>query len=64
MFLIAGIAAFIFGLSQLKLLNLKLPAYSGTPKFIQNRQDYSKSFLMGILLWNQVVGIWLGLIFI
>jgi len=56
MFLIAGIAAFIFGLSQLKLLNLKLPAYSGTPKFIQNRQDYSKSFLMGILLGNAGVG--------
>ena len=35
MFLIAGIAAFLFGLSQLKLLQLKLPTYSGTPKFIQ-----------------------------
>ncbi len=27
MFLIAGIAAFLFGLSQLKLINLKMPAY-------------------------------------
>jgi len=56
MFLIAGIAAFIFGLSQLKLINLKLPAYSGTPKFIQNRGDYSKSLFMGILLGNAGVG--------
>ncbi len=56
MFLIAGIAAFLFGLSQLKLINLKLPVYSGTPNFIQKRQDYSKSFLMGILLGNAGVG--------
>ena len=56
MFLIAGIAAFVFGLSQLKLFELKLPSYSGTPKFIQNRGDYSKSFLMGLLLGNAGVG--------
>ncbi len=56
MFLIAGIAAFVFGLSQLKLLELKLPTYSGTPKFIQNRGDYSKSFLMGLLIGNAGVG--------
>src|SRR3989344_6934338 len=37
MFLIAGVAAFVFGLSQLRLVALKLPTYSGTPKFIQNR---------------------------
>src|SRR3990172_11892979 len=56
MFLIAGTAAFIFGLSQLKLLKLKLPSYAGTPKFIQKRGDYSKSFLMGTLLGNAGVG--------
>jgi cytochrome c-type biogenesis protein len=56
MFLVAGIAAFVFGLSQLKLVTLKLPTYSGTPKFIQNRGDYSKSFFMGILLGNAGVG--------
>ena len=56
MFLIAGIAAFLFGLSQLKLIELKLPTYSGTPKFIQNRGDYSKSFFMGLLLGNAGVG--------
>lgn len=56
MFLIAGIAAFLFGMSQLKLFELKLPSYSGTPKFIQNRGDYSKSFFMGLLLGNAGVG--------
>lgn len=56
MFLIAGVAAFLFGLSQLKLINLKLPAYSGTPSFIQNRGEYSKSFFMGLLLGNAGVG--------
>ena len=56
MFLIAGLAAFLFGLSQLKILALRLPAYSGTPKFIQNRGDYSKSFFMGLLLGNAGVG--------
>jgi cytochrome c-type biogenesis protein len=56
MFLIAGIAAFVFGLSQLKLINLKLPSYAGTPKFIQKRGDYSKSFFMGLLLGNAGVG--------
>ncbi len=56
MFLVAGIAAFVFGLSQLKLLKLKLPSYSGTPKFIQKRGDYSKSFFMGLLLGNAGVG--------
>lgn len=56
MFLIAGIAAFLFGLSQLKLFEIRLPSYSGTPKFIQNRGDYSKSFFMGLLLGNAGVG--------
>ena len=56
MFLIAGIAAFVFGLSQLKLFEIKLPSYSGTPKFIQNQGDYSKSFFMGLLLGNAGVG--------
>lgn len=56
MFLIAGVAAFLFGLSQLKLVSIKLPTYSGTPKFIQNRSEYTKSFFMGILLGNAGVG--------
>lgn len=56
MFLIAGIAAFAFGLSQLKLISINLPTYSKTPQFIQKRGDYTKSFLMGVLLGNAGVG--------
>lgn len=56
MFLIAGIAAFAFGLSQLKLISINLPTYSKTPQFIQKRGDYAKSFLMGVLLGNAGVG--------
>ena len=56
MFLVGGIAAFMFGLSQLKLVKIKMPSYSGTPRFIQNRSNYSKSFLMGLLLGNAGVG--------
>jgi len=56
MFLVAGIAAFIFGLSQLKLVSLRLPSYSGTPKFIQKRGEFTKSFFMGLLLGNAGVG--------
>lgn len=56
MFLIAGISAFIFGLSQLKIMSLRLPSYSGTPKFIQKRGEYTKSFFMGLLLGNAGVG--------
>ena len=56
MFGIAGAAAFVFGLSQLKLINLNLPSYSGMPKFIQNRGHYGRSFFMGLLLGNAGVG--------
>ena len=56
MFLIAGIAAFVFGLSQLKIISLKMPSYSGTPNFIQKRGEYAKSFFMGLLLGNAGVG--------
>jgi len=56
MFLIAGTAAFVFGLSQLKIISLKMPSYSGTPKFIQKRGEYAKSFFMGLLLGNAGVG--------
>lgn len=53
MFLIAGIAALLFGLSELKLIRLKLPSYRGaTPQFIQKRGDYLKAFFMGLFLGN------------
>ena len=56
MFTIAGIIAYVFGLSQLKLVELKIPTYSGTPNFILKRGDYTKSLFMGLLLGNAGVG--------
>lgn len=56
MFVIAGIIAYVFGLSQLKLVELKIPTYSGTPNFILKRGDYTKSLFMGLLLGNAGVG--------
>lgn len=56
MFLAAGLAAFVFGLSQLGLARLRLPSYSGTPRFIQKCGDYLKALLMGLLLGNAGVG--------
>ncbi len=56
MFVIAGMAAFIFGLSQIGLIRLRLPSYSGTPGFIHKRGDYAKALLMGLLLGNAGVG--------
>ncbi|MBI2988274.1 MAG: cytochrome C biogenesis protein [Deltaproteobacteria bacterium] len=57
MWLIAGIAAYWFGLSELGLLRWKLPAYGGPlPSAIQQRGDYLKSFGMGLLLGNAGIG--------
>lgn len=56
MFGIAGIIAYVFGLLQLRIVSLKIPTYTGMPKFMQERTDYSKSFLMGLLLGNAGVG--------
>ncbi len=53
MFLIAGTAALLFGLSELELIKLRLPFYGGTtPRFIQKQGDYLKSFFMGLFLGN------------
>jgi cytochrome c-type biogenesis protein len=56
MYAAAGIAAFVFGLSELKLIKFKIPTYSGMPQFIQNRGEYTKVFLLGLLLGNAGVG--------
>ena len=56
MFGIAGAIAYAFGLAQLHVISLRLPTYTGMPKFMQNRGDYAKSFLMGLLLGNAGVG--------
>ncbi|MCH8003975.1 MAG: cytochrome C biogenesis protein [Nanoarchaeota archaeon] len=55
MFFIAGIFAYVFGLTQLNLLRLRLPELP-LPQFVQKQKDYSKAFFMGILLGNAGVG--------
>ncbi len=55
--LFGGAAAFIFGLSEIGLLNFRLPSYAGNfPDFIQRQKDYVKTFLLGLLLGNAGVG--------
>lgn len=57
MFFIAGSAAFLFGLSELKLLKFRLPGFSSaTPEWIQKKGDYLKSFFLGLFLGNAGVG--------
>ncbi|MDA2935915.1 cytochrome C biogenesis protein [Patescibacteria group bacterium AH-259-L05] len=57
MLIIGGLAAFIFGLSEIRLLKFRLPSYSGKfPDFIQKQGDYIKTFLLGLLLGNAGVG--------
>ncbi len=58
MWLIAGLSAYIFGLSELGLVSYKGPAYSGPlPGFISGPMtEYSNAFLMGILLGNAGIG--------
>lgn len=57
MFGIAGVMAFVFGLSELKLLVLRLPFLAKVlPTRLQKSGDYSKSFFMGLLLGNAGVG--------
>lgn len=54
--LIAGIISYIYGLHNLKLINIHMPSYSGIPKFVQKSGDYSKPYLMGMLVGNAGVG--------
>lgn len=58
MWLIAGLAAYLFGLSELGLISYKGPAYSGPlPSFVAGSPaDYSGAFLIGILLGNAGIG--------
>jgi len=56
LFMIGGIAALIFGLSELGLLKFEMPSYARTPKFIEKRKDYSKAFFLGLFLGNAGVG--------
>ena len=51
LFLIVGVVAYVFGLYELKILKLKLPA-AAMPKIVQKGGDYWKSFGTGLMLGN------------
>jgi cytochrome c-type biogenesis protein len=53
MLIIAGVAAWVFGLGELGLYTLKMPTYTGgIPGFITQRRDYLKALMMGLFLGN------------
>lgn len=57
LFIVGGLAAFIFGLSELNLIKFKIPSYKGAyPQFIQNHGDYLKALFLGLFLGNAGVG--------
>ncbi len=56
MYILAGILAFVFGLSELKLIHFELPSYAGMPGFIQRQPEYFKAFLLGLFLGNAGIG--------
>lgn len=54
---VAGAAAYLFGLSELGVFNLRLPFLSTImPQALQQRGDYVKSFSLGLLLGNAGIG--------
>lgn len=56
-YVIAGLAAFVFGLVELDLLPLRLPAFNAVlPGFLQARGEYVGAFAMGLLLGNAGIG--------
>ena len=55
--IIGGGLAYVFGLSELGLIKIKIPGYEGPlPSFINNFGDYSKVFAMGLILANVGIG--------
>lgn len=57
LFIVGGLAAFIFGLSELSLIKFKIPSYGGSyPEFITKQGDYLKAFFLGLFLGNAGVG--------
>lgn len=57
MFVLAGFAALIFGLGELRLIKFQMPSFNiATPKIIQERKGYIKTFLLGLFLGNAGIG--------
>jgi len=55
--IIAGFAAYLFGLSELNIFKLRIPfAANIMPRSLQQKGDYVKSFSLGLLLGNAGIG--------
>ena len=55
--LIAGLAAYLFGLSELNIIRFRAPMLTGAfPQSLQQTGDYMKSLGLGLLLGNVGVG--------
>lgn len=53
----AGLAAYIFGFSELHIFRLHLPSFGGSlPQSLQQKGEYVKSFAFGLLLGNAGIG--------
>lgn len=54
---IAGIAAYLFGLRQAHIMDIRIPFLGNImPQSLQRQGDYTKSFFLGLLLGNAGVG--------
>ncbi len=56
MYIIAGLMALFFGLTELKLITLAMPSYKGLPQFIQKQSDYFRALFLGLFLGNAGIG--------
>src|SRR3989344_5342151 len=57
MLILGGIVALIFGISELNLIKFKLPfKQTILPASLQNKNDYIRSFFLGLFLGNAGVG--------
>lgn len=57
MFVVAGTAALLFGVSELKFVSWAVPGFSGAiPSFIQRQGEYLRVLAMGLFLGNAGVG--------
>lgn len=57
MWVVGGVAAYGFGLSQLGLVRLRLPSYRGPlPRFMAGEPGIGRAFLVGLMLGNAGIG--------
>ncbi len=55
--IVAGLAAYLFGFSELDIVRIRLPFMANImPQSLQRKSDYVKSFSLGLLLGNAGIG--------